>query len=236
MSTTSESDDATDSATKKTVQITAYGKKGLSKRQFADSMCSKDMTERHTVENRTVKLEYDGDRRVRSVNIRDDSFRAELIAADIESEKLRVVDETTTADEYKHSLGKATTVVAEKFAEDLPDKLPGGLTRRDFWDTRWANDQDESIVRIKGCRIGERKLLKHRSERSSEDRFESDKELVAAEFRVELGPATEAEVSKLSKEVVKPFIRMLNKEEWSDRVRVSDCKEKVERKGDCFEI
>lgn len=219
----------------KTVTVTAYAEHGAfgSERDMADTLDdSTDYYERRRKKTRTVALEYDDGETEADEYVYNDAVRDALVEAGVAHPDLTVTDETEVSRPYANVPDSYSGTVCKRTTRALPDTLTGGIERR--WSRKWQDDQRRTLVKIAAGGIDARRVLLHRSERDGRRKYETDKKHLSMQFTIDLGPADESTIKAWSEEVVAPFVKELNKLDWVHKVRVTDCKETVERDGDCF--
>lgn len=248
--TQSTTDAQPETTTKKTVSIMAYGaNEGASNRMFAQAIDqSTDFTERRTRTTDTCKIHFTNrwgddsdtkiDREAYLALAGDDAGEPE--DGEDFSETLEVNEGTLTreiehSEEYRYGPRTGASNLLDEASDALPSEITGGHTES-TWGTKYQNDEDVTKVRVSSRGISKKKVLVHQSERdSSEDMFEGDTEYPAAEYSVTL-EGTPEEVEAWSEEVISPLLTALATADGVHKVRVTDCKETVEKEGDCFNL
>lgn len=223
--------------TKKTVTVMAYSLRATdSPRAFAERIDPKgrDMFKQEEQERseRNIRMtDEDGEESSIWLNKRQFNILKESGAIDPENEQVSLVKETETKVEYETSLGYVASNVASEIAKEMPSL--DGLEQHSLWEKRFQNDLSETKVRIRGKSFDTGRIFKHQSARQGSDRFEGDDDVAYVQFELTFD-GEEDEVNNWSETLVPAFIKELNDMQGVGKVRMTDCKETVEREGDCF--
>lgn len=227
-----------DEQVKKTVTINGYAKPGEyedsdeGRRRFADALDedtdffdrrSRDRTTRYAVLDE-LKIDLCWD-------VYEDLKEKVDAGFDIGDARLTVEEETTS--EYRYRVQEAGRNLADSFGRSID--CPEGLAPHSYNEHVWVDD-DEWIVVIRSRKPKLRQVLAHHDRRTRKHRFESDEPVMSFQWNVELGPATEDFIDLWSEQVTGPFADYVARNTAINKVRIADCKERVEREGDCFNV
>lgn len=194
-----------------------------------------DYTERERRESRSVEIVYDDpdtDReQTQSVFSAD---MADALAQTGLEDPFSVNVERDVNNDYVRATFEAGNSVRKRLVRDtLPHEI-GDLERSFHRKYQTENRITKIQIDVEGPE--ESRVLKHHDTRTAENRFEDETSRMALTFSVTMGPADESDVEHWSKQVVDPLAKALAREEWTGRVRIADCKETVEKQGDCFDF
>lgn len=238
--TRSAADSGTDDGgqQKKTVTVVAYAANEAfkSERAMADALDgSRDYYERAYNRSETVALAFDDGETTRDIRVYGDKVKEALKEAEIDHEHLDVDVEETVSRPYRYSPDQYVDEVRRGLCSELPGALDGDISTG-LWNYKWQNDDMETLVHIRKSGVDYRRVLVHRSERDGRRKYDSKRKHLSVAFTVEFGPASTDLVEEWSETVVPVMIRELYDLEWVEKVRIADCVENVERKGDCFDV
>ncbi len=211
-------------------------------RKVADSFdSSRDYYEQST---RTTERKYlvvgNGDDAPR-IEIDDDtevSVLRKMVNDDIDG-PVKIETETEEDTSYRNSPGyRPAGWVHENVVDELPEDVTVDgrpVSKANGWgDDSWQDTAGETVLRVSKSKLKRRRMLRHRSERSSDDRYDGPEEFWSVQLTVSLGPASEAAINSLSDSFVGELSTILARHDGISTVRVSSCK--VTKTGDCYDV
>lgn len=220
---------------KKTVTVNAYGRPNTygSDREFADALdpahdyharSTREKTKRLAVlDDLEIDLYHDVYEDIQGKV--DDGFNLGDVV---------VEERTRTTSEFSRAPSEAVRQVTRDFGETIDP--PTGLSPHGWNDHVWLDENDEWAVNIRSSKLKDRSVLTHHDRRTPDTRHESDTPVMSAQWTVELGPATEAEIETWTDAITGPFADHVARLDAIEKVRIANCKERVEREGDCFDV
>lgn len=245
-SQTAAADEAQTATVEKEVTIIGYGADpDMSARAFAGTFDpeGRDFTEREESDyTRHYLTYYDADEGERVQDyLSEDAYQTLLNTDAFDPENDDGVDlkrEVENTVGYAHDSKEAVSAAVNEIFEALKEEDPESL--EDYYLNEYGpyvgDEVMNKLVTFGGYSVTRQRVLVHQSEREeSDDRFETDDERPAVQFTVTI-ESDEEEVAHLSDEVVGYFMDRVARHDAIEKVRVSDCMEKVERQGDCFDL
>lgn len=144
---------------------------------------------------------------------------------------------TETEEDYARRPGQALDVMREDFESVIEDgDGVTGLEPRSWSTCYWQNDASETKVRVRSSGIKPQRVLVPKEDRTAENRFKGDDKVMAVQFTIKLGEATESETETWYNEVVLPFLKHVRRWQEIDNVEMTDCETQTVEEGDCFDF
>lgn len=257
-------DDAQSQEThQKDVTLTAYSDGDFdTSREFIDSVLGDlvdfSLMEKKVTEHRSTRLdieieeELDGevfmfeDSVNASFSFEKDALLNAVDGAEL-PEWIEFIDSVEKTSSYKYSPQKAVkSIVKEMFDGDELEEY-GYDEHEGLYLQAWTRkvedhsvdaDPDDTIaydarVNVPNT-IEEKQILTHQSERTQENRYESDDEHWSFQIKVHLEADTDDRLDSISEELVPAAYSELASIDGVDKVRISGCKKKVEQTGECY--
>lgn len=216
----------------KTVTVNAYAPDFGSDREFADALDDeRDYYETRSRTRHTYVASL-GDYNFEIASETYDGLSAEIDAG-VDTGELSIERRESTTQDHRYSPSTAPNRLAERFCESLEFE---GLQRADYLGNVWKDDEGEWIIHVRSINLQPRRVLAHHDRRTSENRYEGDEEVMSAQWTINLGPASEAEVDEWNERITGPFAQFIAENPAVEKVRIADCKERVEKEGDCFDF
>ena len=138
--------------------------------------------------------------------------------------------------DYAHRPKEAVEAVVNAAFESLEDdELPAleDFRLKAYGPKIQDRNTWEDIVTFTPGRVNSQKVLTHQAEREEGNRFEDDTGRQAFSLTINMD-ADEETIDTLSNTVVPNIMSFISKLEGVGKVRLSDCKKRVETEGDCF--
>lgn len=226
-------------ATQKTVTVIGYSTdESQSERAFAHALDprGRDLFEQEEKTNTKQYIRWtDDEGEEQEKFIREDLFDAikESGAFDPENERVQVVEETTTEMKYTTRLYSVGNSVKSEVCEHMPDEIDG-LTKG-IWTRKWQNEQGETQIEVIGNGLTSERVMAHQATRNAGQRFETEDERPCVKLQVEMN-GTDEEVESWSEDVVPQIVEGLSDFDAVGKVRITDCKTRIEKEGDCFNL
>lgn len=218
---------------KKTVTVNAYAPDFGSDREFANALDGvRDYFDTKTASRTDYYLNI-GDY---SVDLSSDAFRRvrDEIDAGANVGEVTVEERQRSTQEYRYRPINAPGKISDRFADTVGEF--DGLHQPEFLKSVWKNGDGDWMINIRNRSLEPRRVLAHHDVRTSENRYEGDGKVMSAQWSIALGPASEAEVEEWNERITGPFAQFVAEQPAVQKVRIADCKERVEKKGDCFDI
>lgn len=220
-----------------------------------------DPLETYEEEERTVKVDLNIETETDDgydININDTykafgRFEEEGLAAYFENQEeipeyIDFTDETEVVEKNEHGVSKPIKEFLGQFFDghELSELgyEPGDHSwyvcswDRELEDTSVDADEGDTITQYcraqTGTTIEPRRKLVHQSERTKENRYESDEELWSFEIRVHIECSTDDELDEISEKIVPPIYDKLWGVDKIDSVRLESCEQSVKKRGECY--
>lgn len=145
--------------------------------------------------------------------------------------------EVTCDVNHKHRTQQAVVSVMQDAFDELWDAEKPALEDyrlKAYGPQIQDGDTWEDLVTFNPGRISSQTVLVHQAERTDENRFEGDQRRKGFSLTINMD-ASEEEVDTFSNVVIPHFMSYISQLNGVGKVRVSDCKKRVEKEGDCFD-
>lgn len=242
-------DEAQTTNMEKKVTVIGYaGNPDQSVREFASEFDpeGRDFTEREESEYRRCYVSHwdseEGERVEEYIS--EDAYEVLLNSSAFDpenDENVRLKREVSHSVNYARDPEEAVGSVVEEVFEEMMESEVGDALDDDGYYLNeygpYVGDEVMNKLATFGEKdVTEQKVLVHQSERDEADsKFETDAKRPALQFTVTL-EGDEETVEELSEKVVGYYMGRVARLNGVTKVRVSDCVEKVEREGDCFDL
>lgn len=231
---------------KQTVTVIGYAEKGkyADERAFAQQLDGGN-DYWHTVEKTDVNYgiwvngeqvmdSYDAKKICRAFDL-EQGERAEF--EDSEGRHMVAKVWAESEEDYQRRPGQALDVMRKSFEEKVEDgDGVSGLNSRSWSTCYWQNDIGETKAKINNSGIKPQRVLMPKDERNDDNRFKGDDKVMAVQFTIKLGEATERETETWYNEVVLEFLKHVRRWQEIDNVEMTDCETHTVEEGDCFDF
>lgn len=149
------------------------------------------------------------------------------------------VDKKVSMDYANSPTTLVKSYIVKDLCKSLPDDLGFGIKKPGWSSWLWYNDDETNKVRVQGGSVERRRVLKHQSVRSADDRHETPEDEegpFSFEVTVSIVAPSDEAMESLSETVVKGAYDYMSTLPGVAKCRLTDCKTRTEKEGDCYGI